>query len=217
MSDKVVLCTDGNEVVLATRRVFDTSQALDFAKTIHPSRNPVVVSTDEFIAMLPPAMTVYSLKPEPKDQRSSNDWLDKEWSHRRQESRRESIAAHAQAREIFGERFDNECICDCPDNQDEHVIAQCPNRKPLEICPRGHRHFCLNCAAVVAEGDFDCEIDTDHSFGLCSVCSTRRCACCGQQWSWDAACPQPDDDEPACIDCNTGNCPKGEDCKWFHG
>ena len=34
-------------------------------------------------------------------------------------------------REVFGERFDNECVCDCPDNQDGHVIAKCPNRKPL--------------------------------------------------------------------------------------
>jgi hypothetical protein len=25
-----------------------------------------------------------------------------------------------------------------------------------------HKHFCLNCNAVVAEGDFDCERDADH-------------------------------------------------------
>lgn len=27
--------------------------------------------------------------------------------------------------------FDHGCICDCPDNQDRHVIAECPNRLPL--------------------------------------------------------------------------------------
>ena len=31
----------------------------------------------------------------------------------------------------LAERFDHECICDCPDNQDRHVIAECPNRLPL--------------------------------------------------------------------------------------
>jgi hypothetical protein len=37
-----------------------------------------------------------------------------------------------------------------------------------------HKHFCLNCEAVVAEGDFDCERDTDHDdFELCDNCVTR--------------------------------------------
>ncbi|MFZ1887452.1 MAG: hypothetical protein WAU33_05420 [Candidatus Binataceae bacterium] len=37
-----------------------------------------------------------------------------------------------------------------------------------------HKHFCLNCEAVVAEGDFDCERDTDHDdFELCDNCVAR--------------------------------------------
>jgi hypothetical protein len=39
--------------------------------------------------------------------------------------------------------------------------------------------FCLNCEAVAAEGDFDCERDTDHDdFELCD-----KCASLGQRWS----------------------------------
>lgn len=41
-------------------------------------------------------------------------------------------ATEAEAIAELIERFDNECICDCADNQDRHVIADCPNRKPLE-------------------------------------------------------------------------------------
>jgi hypothetical protein len=34
--------------------------------------------------------------------------------------------------------------------------------------------FCLNCEAVVAEGDFDCKRDTDHDeFELCDNCVAR--------------------------------------------
>jgi hypothetical protein len=32
-----------------------------------------------------------------------------------------------------GIRFDLECICDCRDNQDRHVLAECPNRSPLAL------------------------------------------------------------------------------------
>lgn len=34
------------------------------------------------------------------------------------------------------ERFDRECVCDCPDNQDRHVIIECPNRSPLTVWVR---------------------------------------------------------------------------------
>jgi hypothetical protein len=30
-----------------------------------------------------------------------------------------------------------------------------------------HKHFCLKCSTVVAEGDFDCERDTDHDTTIC--------------------------------------------------
>jgi len=49
--------------------------------------------------------------------------------------------------EILIWRFDHECICDCPDNQDRHVIIECPNRNPLSIWVRAGewnplRNFC---------------------------------------------------------------------------
>jgi hypothetical protein len=37
-----------------------------------------------------------------------------------------------------------------------------------------HKHFCLKCNAVVAEGDFDCERDGDHDFELCAKCRSRE-------------------------------------------
>jgi hypothetical protein len=37
-----------------------------------------------------------------------------------------------------------------------------------------HKHFCLKCDAVAAEGDFDCERDTDHDFELCAKCRSRE-------------------------------------------
>jgi anti-sigma factor ChrR (cupin superfamily) len=37
-----------------------------------------------------------------------------------------------------------------------------------------HKHFCLKCAAVVAEGDFDCGRDADHDdLKLCNNCVAR--------------------------------------------
>lgn len=37
-----------------------------------------------------------------------------------------------------------------------------------------HRHFCLYCNAVVAEGDFDCGRDSDHDdLELCDNCVAR--------------------------------------------
>jgi hypothetical protein len=33
-----------------------------------------------------------------------------------------------------------------------------------------HKHFCLQCNAVVAEGDFDC----GHDFELCAKCRSRE-------------------------------------------
>ena len=36
-----------------------------------------------------------------------------------------------------------------------------------------HKHTCLNCGALIAEGDFDCEYDTDHDYELCDECSAR--------------------------------------------
>lgn len=35
-----------------------------------------------------------------------------------------------------------------------------------------HKHTCLNCGAVTAEGDFDCEVDRDHDFDLCDACAS---------------------------------------------
>lgn len=37
-----------------------------------------------------------------------------------------------------------------------------------------HKHFCLKCNAVVAEGDFDCGRDADHDFELCAKCRSRE-------------------------------------------
>jgi hypothetical protein len=34
-----------------------------------------------------------------------------------------------------------------------------------------HKHFCLVCGSVVAEGEFDCEFDYDHDFAVCCRCS----------------------------------------------
>jgi hypothetical protein len=37
-----------------------------------------------------------------------------------------------------------------------------------------HKHFCLNCEAVVAEGNFDCGHDTDHDdLEHCDNCVAR--------------------------------------------
>lgn len=33
-----------------------------------------------------------------------------------------------------------------------------------------HKHLCLNCGAIVAEDEFDCELDTDHDYELCERC-----------------------------------------------
>jgi hypothetical protein len=34
-----------------------------------------------------------------------------------------------------------------------------------------HKHLCLNCGQVIAEGDFDCELDRDDDFALCTSCA----------------------------------------------
>lgn len=34
-----------------------------------------------------------------------------------------------------------------------------------------HKHVCLSCDAVINEGEFDCERDTDHDYALCVDCS----------------------------------------------
>ena len=34
-----------------------------------------------------------------------------------------------------------------------------------------HKHSCLNCDKVIAEGNFDCELDRDHDFALCDECA----------------------------------------------
>src|SRR5687767_5452448 len=31
-----------------------------------------------------------------------------------------------------------------------------------------HRHTCMYCPTVVAEGEFDCDEDRDHDFGACA-------------------------------------------------
>lgn len=33
-----------------------------------------------------------------------------------------------------------------------------------------HKHFCLDCDCVIAQGNFDCEFDSDHDFELCRTC-----------------------------------------------
>ena len=57
-----------------------------------------------------------------------------------------------------------------------------------------HKHFCLNCDRVIAEGDFDCEIDEDHDFELCLECQHAEsladkpvCPRCQQPHSYDEA------------------------------
>jgi hypothetical protein len=37
-----------------------------------------------------------------------------------------------------------------------------------------HKHFCRNCNAMMAEGDFDCGRDADHDFELCAKCQARE-------------------------------------------
>jgi len=40
--------------------------------------------------------------------------------------------------------------------------------------PKGHAHRCLNCDAIIAEGQFDgCELDADHDWALCPACVAR--------------------------------------------
>ena len=34
-----------------------------------------------------------------------------------------------------------------------------------------HKHTCLECDAVIAEGDFHCEFDTNHGYALCDECA----------------------------------------------
>ena len=36
-----------------------------------------------------------------------------------------------------------------------------------------HKHLCLDCDAIIDEGDFDCESDADHDFALCSACTAK--------------------------------------------
>lgn len=36
-----------------------------------------------------------------------------------------------------------------------------------------HKHFCLRCFDILAEGEFDCESDTDHDFELCANCQQQ--------------------------------------------
>lgn len=33
-----------------------------------------------------------------------------------------------------------------------------------------HKHICLDCGAIIEEGSFDCESDTDHDFEKCKIC-----------------------------------------------
>jgi hypothetical protein len=33
-----------------------------------------------------------------------------------------------------------------------------------------HKHTCLRCGKVIAEGNFDCELDRDHDWALCDDC-----------------------------------------------
>jgi len=37
-----------------------------------------------------------------------------------------------------------------------------------------HKHTCLNCDAVIEEGNFDCELDRDHDWSLCDKCAAVR-------------------------------------------
>jgi hypothetical protein len=37
-----------------------------------------------------------------------------------------------------------------------------------------HKHFCQKCAAVVAEGDFDCGHYADHDLDICANCRARE-------------------------------------------
>ena len=48
---------------------------------------------------------------------------------------------------------------------------------------------------------------------LCNECAAApRCDCCGQPVVGENAHP----DEGSCQDCNTGHCPRGDECKWYH-
>jgi hypothetical protein len=37
-----------------------------------------------------------------------------------------------------------------------------------------HKHFCQNCSALVAEGDFDCGHAADHDLETCASCRARE-------------------------------------------
>lgn len=37
-----------------------------------------------------------------------------------------------------------------------------------------HKHTCRDCDRVIAEGNFDCELDADHDFALCDECADRE-------------------------------------------
>jgi hypothetical protein len=34
-----------------------------------------------------------------------------------------------------------------------------------------HAHTCHDCGAVLEVGDFDCEVEDDHRYGLCERCA----------------------------------------------
>jgi hypothetical protein len=46
-----------------------------------------------------------------------------------------------------------------------------------------HAHTCLDCGAVIATGDFDCEgDDTDHDFALCDTCAGADLTPADRNW-----------------------------------
>ena len=37
-----------------------------------------------------------------------------------------------------------------------------------------HNHTCLDCSTIVETGEFDCDIDADHDWSLCSECAANQ-------------------------------------------
>lgn len=47
-------------------------------------------------------------------------------------------------------------------------------KKQVMRSEMAHKHLCLACDKVIDEGDFDCELDADHDYELCSECAKEK-------------------------------------------
>lgn len=75
----------------------------------------------------------------------------------------------------FGyQRFCAQCQHGYRPQSDEPLCTVSINITPFSFSVRprkaGHKHLCTECSAVIAEGNFDCESDSDHDFEICDGC-----------------------------------------------